>query len=335
MTLLQLYLSQVFRLCFVTERSEEYRGVWAEWYAPNVRLESLLILEAYRWETLAYPNTCIPSLGPSQEQTRKQVCLANNQMDKHSKHIMWRGNATKQVLPCESRISAETSLVLGTCSSLQFSIRAVPVGFQRYKSIWRSCFAHSYKLYLFSWFCEVRVWWGRSLQSITSCSLLLDLSSVDYISLTVPTASCSHTCCWLFYCSSQICSSCFETLQWERAFINLAQMDIGLWLLHIIWAMQKEPVCECSKAVWCLHAVWMYCCKLGAFRERHSLLTSWIHKRTHWRNFFLVNFLFNFLLNSEKEKYWDNVAIKKKSLKVRKTHINKKADVFLCREEKQ
>lgn len=69
--------------------------VGAECYAPNVRLESLLILEAYRWETLAYPNMSIPSPGPSQEQTRKQVCLATNQMDKHSKHIVCRGNATK------------------------------------------------------------------------------------------------------------------------------------------------------------------------------------------------------------------------------------------------
>lgn len=132
------------------------------------------------------------------------------------------------------------------------------------------------------------VCWGRSLQSITSCSLLLDSSSVDYIPLTVPTASCSHTCCWLFYCSSQICSSCFETLQWERTFIKLAQMDIGLWLLHVIRVVQRNQCVNAAK----LYDVCMQreciAANCGAFRERHSLLTSSIHERTHWRNFFLV-----------------------------------------------
>lgn len=41
-------------------------------------------------------------------------------------------------------------------------------------------------------------------------------------------------------------------------------------------------------------------------------MTSSIDKGTHCRNFFfLVNFRFHFLLNSEKEKYRNKITIKK------------------------
>lgn len=195
---------------------------------------------------------------------------------------------------CEQEHCRDCTLDPGTCSSPQFSICAVLVGFQPYKSILWSCFAHSYKPYLFSWCCGVRVCWGRSLQSVTSCGLLSDWSSVGEIPLAVPTASCSHTCCWLFWCSSHVCASCFETLWWERAFLNLAPMDRG---------------CECfTSSEWCKGSrVWMqqswcgvcmqrefFTTNRGAFCERHSLLTSLIHNRAHCRDsFFLASFPFS------------------------------------------
>lgn len=157
-------------------------------------------------------------------------------------------DAAEQVLTCVSRNTAETALwILAHAQAPQFSICAVLVGFQPYKSILWSCFAHSYKPYLFSWCCEVRVCWGRSLQSVTSCGLLSDSSSVDDIPLAVPTASCSHTCCWLFWCSSHVCASCFETLWWERAFLNLARWTEAVSASHHL-SGAKEAVCECSRA---------------------------------------------------------------------------------------
>lgn len=151
----------------------------------------------------------------------------------------------------------------GTCSSPRFSICAMPVGFQPYKSISQSCFAHSYKPYLFSWYCGVRVCWGRSLQSITSCSLLSDSSSVDYISLLLfpqppavtPAAGYFSVVLILVHPASRHSSG-------KECFINLAQMDIGLWLLHIIWVVQRNQRVNAAKPVWCLHAAWMYRYKL-------------------------------------------------------------------------
>lgn len=59
--------------------------------------------------------------------------------------------------------------------------------------------------------------------------------------------------------------------------------------------------CECTAANW------------GPFCERHSLLASSICNSLKSFFFFLVNFSFHFLFNSNKEKYQEEVAIKKKS----------------------
>lgn len=213
--------------------------------------QSLLILEADREESHQHTLMCgsLLLVLPSSKAERERVC-AKEQMEGHRRHVMWRedGRCSRTTFNlCELDHCRDCTRDPGTCSSPQLSVCAVLVGFQPYKSILRSCFAHSYKPYLCSWCCGVRVCWGRSLQSVTSCGLLSDSSSVDYIPLAVPTASCSHTCCRLFWCSSHICASCFETLV-GKSFSKLGTDGQRLVSASHHLSGAKEAVWECSKA---------------------------------------------------------------------------------------
>lgn len=167
---------------FDSRRTEECVHVWAEWREP--------LHFGSRWigEPLAHPNTCIPFSGPSQQWTTERVSLCKRTNGLAQKALCVEGRRSRTSFNlCEQDHCRDCTLDPGRCSSPQFPICAVLVGFQLYKSILRSCFAHSYKPYLFSWCCGVRVWWGRSLQSVTSCGLLSDSSSVHYI------PHCSHS----------------------------------------------------------------------------------------------------------------------------------------------
>lgn len=137
----------------------------------------------------------------------------------------------------------------------------MPVGFQPYKSILQP--ALHIPTSRISFLC-----WGRGLESITSCSLLSDSSSIDDIPRAVPTTAHSHTCCW----DSSVEFSYLFTLIWDtpvgKCFIKLALMDTDLWLLHIIRVVQRNWCANAENLGWCLHAVWMYCCKLWGIWEK-------------------------------------------------------------------